>query len=695
MVLATHDLNLAASLCDTLVLVREGRVLMQGPTREVLTSATVEQLYGVIADVTFHERAGHLTVIPVRRAMSDVASRSEHGSRDRSRPIRTRLAITLAGFGALTVADLSCWRRSSAARTSAWRARSIDRFRSPTTSTRRSSSSPGCRACSSGALVGAALATAGVVFQALLRNPLATPFTLGVSAGASLGAMLVIIFGVTFSAGPFSAVPLASFAGAAVATGIVYWLATPYRRAMSTAVLLLAGVTLNSFFSALIMFVQYVADFAQAYRAARWLMGDLDVGSFEPVVAAVPLVVVAFAIFAVLPSSLNVLSLGPGCRRHARRRCRPRAAAGVLQRLSRHQRGGLARRADRLRRHRRAASGPTDRRRRPSHRAAGVSVVRRSVSRGVRPGRADAARARRDSRRRRHRNDRRAVLPMAARAKKLIRCLDLVLSVGAGPSCPAVLTRFSRAALLVACVATTRAAQQRRIVSLVPALTEMLFAIGAGPQVVGVGSFDAFPPEVKNLPRVGALLDPDIGAHPVAPAGRSSSPTARRRICSNQFARAGITTYVYRHGGIDTILQTMRELGDATGHRQRSRPASCAVCGHGSPPSARGRRAARSRACCWSSIASRRHCARSTSAAGVGFLHEMLEIAGGTQRLLRRHARVGCSHRTKRCIARAPDVIVELQAEGMIATGGCRGRRRRCGRHCRRCRPSATAGCTY
>src|SRR5688572_9377211 len=67
MVLATHDLNLAASVCDTLVLVREGRVLMQGPTREVLTSTTVEQLYGVIADVSFHERAGHMTVIPVSR----------------------------------------------------------------------------------------------------------------------------------------------------------------------------------------------------------------------------------------------------------------------------------------------------------------------------------------------------------------------------------------------------------------------------------------------------------------------------------------------------------------------------------------------------------------------------------------------------------------------------------------------------
>ena len=67
MVLATHDLNLAASVCDTLVLVREGRVLMQGAARDVLNSSTVEQLYDVIADVTFHERAGHLTVIPVRR----------------------------------------------------------------------------------------------------------------------------------------------------------------------------------------------------------------------------------------------------------------------------------------------------------------------------------------------------------------------------------------------------------------------------------------------------------------------------------------------------------------------------------------------------------------------------------------------------------------------------------------------------
>src|SRR4030095_2207310 len=161
-----------------------------------------------------------------------------------------------------------------------------------------------------GVIVGAALAACGVVFQALLRNALATPFTLGVSAGASLGAMLAIVLGATISAGPFSAVPLASLVGAGIAAAIVYRLATMQDRAMSTTVLLLAGVTLNSFFSALIMFVQYIADFAQVYRAVRWIMGDLDIGSFDTLIASLPLVLAAYVLFAWLPASLNLLSVG-------------------------------------------------------------------------------------------------------------------------------------------------------------------------------------------------------------------------------------------------------------------------------------------------------------------------------------------------------------------------------------------------
>ena len=68
MVLATHDLNLAASLCTNVVMLRTGRVLAQGPTADVLTAAMVRELYGVESEVRFHEAAGHLTVVPVRRS---------------------------------------------------------------------------------------------------------------------------------------------------------------------------------------------------------------------------------------------------------------------------------------------------------------------------------------------------------------------------------------------------------------------------------------------------------------------------------------------------------------------------------------------------------------------------------------------------------------------------------------------------
>jgi cobalamin transport system ATP-binding protein len=67
MLLATHDLNLAASVCDRLVLLREGRVIAQGKTAEVLTASRVREIYGVVADVRHHDRAGHLTVTPVSR----------------------------------------------------------------------------------------------------------------------------------------------------------------------------------------------------------------------------------------------------------------------------------------------------------------------------------------------------------------------------------------------------------------------------------------------------------------------------------------------------------------------------------------------------------------------------------------------------------------------------------------------------
>jgi iron complex transport system permease protein len=161
-----------------------------------------------------------------------------------------------------------------------------------------------------GALVGGSLAAAGVVFQGLMRNPLATPFTLGVSSGAALGAMLAITFGWTIGGLGIPAVPVASFAGSIAAVAIVYALARARQGGLSTTTLLLAGVTMNAFFSALILFVQYFADFAETYRSLRWLMGDLDVSAYQPIVAALPLLAVSFALFAWLARPLNLLSLG-------------------------------------------------------------------------------------------------------------------------------------------------------------------------------------------------------------------------------------------------------------------------------------------------------------------------------------------------------------------------------------------------
>jgi len=160
------------------------------------------------------------------------------------------------------------------------------------------------------AVVGGSLALAGAIFQALLRNPLATPDTLGVSSGAALGAMLAIAFHFDFAVAGLSSVSLSSLAGSIGALGIVYMLATARRRGLSTTVLLLAGVTMTAFFSALTLSVQYMTDFADAFRTVRWLMGALDVGGYGPVIAALPLLAASAAMVATLPRPLDLISLG-------------------------------------------------------------------------------------------------------------------------------------------------------------------------------------------------------------------------------------------------------------------------------------------------------------------------------------------------------------------------------------------------
>lgn len=124
--------------------------------------------------------------------------------------------------------------------------------------------------------VGAGLALVGAVFQALLRNDLATPYTLGVSSGGAFGAVVAIKSGILFSFLGFSTVSLFSIAGSLLSIMIIYWISRN-RSGLSTFTLILAGVTISLFFSALILFIHYLADFTETYRMIRWLMGGLDV----------------------------------------------------------------------------------------------------------------------------------------------------------------------------------------------------------------------------------------------------------------------------------------------------------------------------------------------------------------------------------------------------------------------------------
>ena len=161
-------------------------------------------------------------------------------------------------------------------------------------------------------LAGAGLATAGLVFQALFRNSLATPFTLGVSSGASLGAALAVRLGAGAALGGVlgvSGVTVGAMAGSLLSIGIVYGL-TRLRRDFTAGSLLLAGVAVNFFFSSLILLVQYTADVHDTFRILRWLMGGLQMVGFGASLRLLPFVVAGAVLAGWLVSELNLLSVG-------------------------------------------------------------------------------------------------------------------------------------------------------------------------------------------------------------------------------------------------------------------------------------------------------------------------------------------------------------------------------------------------
>ncbi len=144
-------------------------------------------------------------------------------------------------------------------------------------------------------LGGIGLAVSGMSFQALFRNPLATPFTLGVSSGAALGAAAYIRFGLPAALLGIPGISLSAFIGAMFSILLVYGL-TQLRSGFSTGTMLLAGVAISFFFSSVNLFIQYISDFTQTFHLIRWLMGGLEVVGFRSVLNMLPFVVVGVII---------------------------------------------------------------------------------------------------------------------------------------------------------------------------------------------------------------------------------------------------------------------------------------------------------------------------------------------------------------------------------------------------------------
>jgi iron complex transport system substrate-binding protein len=200
----------------------------------------------------------------------------------------------------------------------------------------------------------------------------------------------------------------------------------------------------------------------------------------------------------------------------------------------------------------------------------------------------------------------------------------------------------------------------RRIISLVPAVTEMLFAIGAGDAVVGVSSYDHYPPAVETRTRVGALVDPDferiLSLKPdlVIVYGTQNDLVAR-------LGRASLPVFNYEHAGLADITETIRKLGDRIGRSAEARREADRI---ESGLADFGRRAAgqprpRTALIFERDAGSLRGMFAS---AGIGFLHDMLDVAGGAD-AFGDVQRQSLQLSVEALLARAPEVILELRPD--------------------------------
>ena len=160
-----------------------------------------------------------------------------------------------------------------------------------------------------GFMVGCSLASVGVILQALLRNPLADPYILGVSSGAALGVSLAVLFGVGTMAWAIPALPLCGFLGGLLALFVLYRMSATVDRLPVHSVLL-AGVILNAIFSALIMFVTSIMEPNRSFSMMAWLMGSLTAPADRTLLALSAYLALCVGLLFTQVNVLNILTLG-------------------------------------------------------------------------------------------------------------------------------------------------------------------------------------------------------------------------------------------------------------------------------------------------------------------------------------------------------------------------------------------------
>ena len=156
-------------------------------------------------------------------------------------------------------------------------------------------------------IAGSALACCGVALQAMFRNPLATPFTLGISGGAAFGAAVYVLVATIL---PICFGPVIfSFFGSLAAAVFIYGL-TKLKKGFSVGTMLLAGVVVNFFFSSLILLLQYVSDFTQSFQIVRWLMGSVEVAGYSKPITMLVFTAAGITLIAACGAKLNLMSIG-------------------------------------------------------------------------------------------------------------------------------------------------------------------------------------------------------------------------------------------------------------------------------------------------------------------------------------------------------------------------------------------------